>query len=258
MALILFQRKEHHAVITLNRPARLNALSAEMFAELERYFQLVENDRELRAIILTGAGTRAFCGGTDISELTSLDESGAHDAAIRGQAICNRIEGCFVPVIAAVNGLAAGGGLELVLASHLRIASTDATFSLPEVRLGVIPGYGGTQRLVREVGQSRALAVMLAGESLSAENAERVGLVNRIMKPEVLLSEAEALAEQIAKMAPLAVRACLRAVVDGLKTSLAEGMELEAELFASLFSSRDMKEGAQAFLEKRTPEFTGT
>lgn len=258
MALILFQRKKHHAVISLNRPERLNALSGEMFAELEKCLQLVENDRELRAIILTGAGNRAFCAGTDISELASLDDSAARNTAIRGQDICNRIEDCSVPVIAAVNGLAAGGGLELVLASHLRIASTDATFSLPEVRLGVIPGYGGTQRLVREVGHSRALAVMLVGESLNAENAERIGMVNRVMKPEVLLSEAETLAEQIAKMAPLAVRACLRAVVDGLKTSFAEGMEVEAELFASLFNSRDMKEGTQAFLEKRTPEFTGT
>jgi enoyl-CoA hydratase len=208
-------------------------------------------------VILTGAGDRAFSAGTDINELAAMDVEEARQAARRGQQVCDRIEGCNVPVIAAVNGLAAGGGFELALACHLRIASTSARFSLPETSLGVIPGYGGTQRLARATGSGRALELMLTGAELSADEALRTGLVNATVAPAALLAEAETLARKIAKLAPLAIRACLKAVTLGLTLPLAEGLELEAELFSGLFATEDVREGTRAFLEKRAPVFQG-
>jgi enoyl-CoA hydratase len=164
---------------------------------------------------------------------------------------------CRVPVIAAVNGVAAGGGCELALACHLRVAAAHATFSLPELKLGMIPAYGGTQRLARAVGHGRALAAMLAGESLTADEALRLGLVNRVVAAEQLLPAADALAHTVSQLAPLAVRACLEAVTGGARLPLADGLELEAELFSQLFSTEDVREGTRAFLEKRAPLFKG-
>lgn len=258
MSLILLERRAAIAIFSLNRPEKLNALSREMLMALSEAFKQLESQPGLRAIILTGAGERAFCAGTDISQLTGLDKNGAREASERGQAVCDQIESFPVPVIAAVNGIAAGGGCELALACHLRMASTNAEFSLPEIKLGVIPGYGGTQRLPREIGYGRALDVMLTGKTLSAEEAFRIGLVNRVTEPAVLLSEAELLANDIAKLAPLAIRACLQAVTQGLELQLEEGLALETELFAGLFATEDMREGTGAFLEKRTPVFKGT
>jgi enoyl-CoA hydratase len=254
-----FELKDQLAVVRLDRPEKLNALSRRMLDELGEAFARVELEGEtLRACILTGAGERGiFCAGTDIVELAALDENGARDAARRGQEVCERIARCRVPVIAAVNGLAAGGGCELALACHLRIASTHAQFSLPETKLGVIPAYGGTQRLARILGQGRALEMMLTGASLSAVEAHRAGLVNRITTPEELLAEAESLAGEIAGLAPLAIRACLEAVTRGIELPLAEGLALEASLFSQLFSTEDMREGTRAFLEKRAPVFKG-
>lgn len=243
-------------LIRLDRPARMNALSRRMLDDLREIFERAADRPDLRAIILTGEG-EAFCAGTDIEELTALDVEEARSAALRGQTVCEMIENCTVPVIAAVNGIAAGGGCELALACHLRLAATSARFSLPETKLGVIPAYGGTQRLARVTGSGRALEMVLAGAELTAAEALRVGLVNRVVEPAELMTETEALAREIAALAPLATRACLEAVTRGQDLPLAEGLALEAELFSRLFSTGDMREGTRAFLEKRPPVFQG-
>lgn len=244
------------ARVILNRPEKRNALTREMLLRLKEIFEGIALRRDLRAVILCAEG-EAFSAGTDIAELAAMETEEAVGAAQRGQQVCERIEQCGVPVIAAVNGLAAGGGFELALACHLRLASTSARFSLPELRLGVIPGYGGTQRLARVTGSGRALEMMLTGAEISADEALRVRLINATVAPEQLLSEAEALAREITSLAPLAIRACLEAVRRGLELPLEEGLELEAELFSSLFATEDMREGTRAFLEKRAPVFKG-
>lgn len=254
---IAFEDRGALALVRLARPEKRNALTRAMLERLTKIFRELNTRADLRAIILTGAGDEAFCAGTDISELSGLDEAGALAAARRGQETCEAIELCAVPVIAAVNGIAAGGGCELALACHLRVASIHATFSLPELKLGLIPGYGGTQRLARAVGHGRALAAMLAGEKLTADEALRLGLVNRVVAPAELLPEAEKLADTISQLAPLAIRACLDAVTRGARLPLEEGLQLEAELFSQLFSTADMREGTRAFLEKRAPQFRG-
>lgn len=255
---VIVERRGSIAVIRLNRPEKLNALSRAMLEDLSEAFKQLKDQSDLRAVILTGSGEAAFCAGTDINELAEIDKNGALAASQRGQAVCNQIENCPVPVIAAINGIAAGGGAELGLACHLRIASTNAQFSLPEIKLGVIPAYGGTQRLAHETGYGRALEMMLTGKVLSGEQCYQLGLVNQVTDPADLLTAADSLAKDISELAPLAVRACLKAVTGGLHLPLHEGLALEAELFASLFATRDMREGTGAFLEKRTPVFKGT
>lgn len=255
---IVFEERGNALVsVRLNRPGKRNALTRAMLERLTEIFRELSQRAELRAVILTGAGPEAFCAGTDIGELDGLDEAGAHRAARRGQETCEAIELCPVPVIAAVNGAAAGGGCELALACHLRIAATHATLSLPEITLGLIPGYGGTQRLARAVGHGRALAAMLAGDKLTADEALRLGLFNRVVAPAQLLPEAETLAHTLSQLAPLAIRACLQAVTRGARLSLEDGLALEAELFSQLFSTADVREGTRAFLEKRAPVFKG-
>jgi enoyl-CoA hydratase len=244
------------ARVILNRPEKRNALTREMLAQLAEIFESIATRRDLRVVILCAEG-ESFSAGTGIEELAELDEEEARAASERGQKVCELIEGCNVPVIAAVNGVAAGGGCELALACHLRIASENARFSLPEIKLGVIPGYGGTQRLARIVGSGRALEMMLTAATIKADVALRLGLVNRVVLSAQLLSEAEALAQAIKSLAPLAIRACLEAVTRGLTLTLEEGLELEAELFSSLFATEDMREGTRAFLEKRAPVFKG-
>jgi enoyl-CoA hydratase len=258
---VITERRDSLEFIRLNRPEKLNSLSREMILNLSEIFTNLESQSDLRAIILTGAGDRAFCAGTDITELTeirALDKDHAREVSERGQALCNQIENCGVPVIAAVNGIAAGGGCELTLACHLRIASANAQFSLPETKLGIIPGYGGTQRLAREIGHGRALEMMLTGRTVSAAEALQFGLINRIAAAGELLVAAESLAREIASLAPLAIRACLEAVIKGAELPLAEGLALEAKLFAGLFASDDVREGTRAFLEKRSPVFKGS
>jgi enoyl-CoA hydratase len=257
MTLIYYERSNHLVTIRLNRPEKLNALSREMIDQLVALFSKLESDASLRAVILTGTGDRAFCAGTDVSELADKSEADAKLISKRGQQLADQIERFPVPVIAAVNGIAAGGGLELVLACHLRIASTSATFSLPEIKLGVIPGYGGTQRLSREVGPGRALEMLLTGKTISAEESFQFGLLNQLSGNELLLSDASRLAEQIAQLSPLSIRACLKAVTQGLELALTEGLALETELFSSLFATDDAREGLAAFLEKRPACFTG-
>ena len=253
---IITERKGSIEIIWLNRPENFNALSGEMICALSDIFGNLESEAELRAIILTGSGDKAFCAGTDIGELTQLNESEALKVSERGQALCDQIEHFPVPVIAAINGIAAGGGCELALACHIRIASTNARFSLPETKLGIIPAYGGTQRLAREIGNGRAAEMMLTGKTIGPEEASQIGLVNRLATAD-LLTEAESLAAEINQLAPLAIRACLKAVIRGHDLPLAEGLALEAQLFAGLFATEDAREGTRAFLEKRRPVFKG-
>jgi enoyl-CoA hydratase len=256
MTNIAYERHDEIVILTLNRPNKRNALSAELLSELSQTLTNLRTDESVRVVILTGTGD-AFCAGTDISELASVTEEEARHMSLRGQESCAKIESFPVPVIAAVNGLAAGGGCELVLACHLRIASTRAKFSLPETSLGLIPGYGATQQLTRDIAVARALEMMLAGKEIDSAIALQMGLLNRVTEPNELMPEAMALAKEIAALAPLAIRACLKAVIEGLKLPLEEGLALERRLFASLFATEDAKEGTSAFLEKRAPVFKG-
>jgi enoyl-CoA hydratase len=254
---IIEERLESFAIIRLNRPEKLNSLSRETILELTNIFKNLESEPDLRTIILTGSGDKAFCAGTDIGELSGLDKERAREVSLRGQTLCNQIENCAVPVIAAINGIAAGGGCELALACHIRIASPNATFSLPETKLGILPGYGGTQRLAREIGNGRALEMMLTARTVGAKEALQSGLINRIATSGDSLREAELLAHEISQLAPLAIRACLKAVTRGIELPLAEGLALESQLFADLFATDDVREGTSAFLEKRKPVFKG-
>ncbi|HEV7743579.1 MAG TPA: enoyl-CoA hydratase/isomerase family protein [Pyrinomonadaceae bacterium] len=239
-------------IIHLNRPEKLNALSREMIRDLIDLFTNLNSQPGVRAIILTGAGDKAFCTGTDQAELAGPDHHRALEISEREQALCNQIENCSVPVIAAVNGLATGAGCELALACHLRIASDNAQFSLTERKLD-----GRRQRLAREVVEESALEIMLSGKTVSAAEALHFGLVNDVVAGAELASQAKRLAREIAQLAPLAIRACLEAVTQGTKLSLAEGLALESKLFAGLFITDDVREGTNAFLEKRAPLFRG-
>lgn len=254
---ITFEDRGTWALICLDRAEKRNALSRAMLERLAEVFREIAERRDLRAVVLTGAGDEAFSAGTDISELASLDKAGARATSKRGQEVCELIELCGVPVIAAVNGAAVGGGCELALACHLRIAARHAVFTLPETKLGMIPAYGGTQRLARSVGTGRAFAAMLAGELIGADEALRAGIVNRVCDSSQLLSEAEALMQELMQYAPLAIRACLEAVTRGMRLPIEEGLTLEAELFSQLFATDDVREGTRAFLEKRPPVFQG-
>jgi len=257
MSFIDFKRQDGVAIVRLNRPDKLNSLTGEMILSLTDLFRSFASDPSLRAVILTGTGEKAFCVGTDINELADGDEAEALKVSQRGQTLCDLIEQCPVPVIAALNGLAVGGGCELALACHIRLATANVRFSLPETRLGIMPGYGGTQRMPREVGRSRALEIMLGGREVSAADAERLGLINRVVDAADLLTEAQTLAQDIARLAPLAIRACLESVRVGLELPLDEGLAVEARLFAELFATADMREGTRAFLEKRAAKFQG-
>jgi enoyl-CoA hydratase len=255
--MIRLELRDSIALVCLERRDKLNALTGEMLLELGETFERIKSERKVRAVVLTGAGERAFSAGTDINELAGIESDVAERLSRRGQEVCESVEGCNVPVIAAVNGIAAGGGCELALACHIRIASTNASFSLPEIKLGLIPAYGGTQRLARIVGAGRAHEMMLTGASVSADEALRINLVNRVVEPTQLMPETLALAREIASLAPLAISACLEAVTRGLSLPLEEGLALEAELFSRLFNTEDVREGTQAFLEKRAPSFKG-
>ena len=254
---ICLDRRDEIAVVSLNRPEKLNAISRAMLRQLREIFKSLADEKSLRAIILTGAGDKAFSAGTDLSELIDVPAEQAREVADGGQQLCNEVENSPIPVIAAINGIAAGAGCELALASHLRIVSPNASFSLPENKLGIIPGYGGTQRLARELGHGRALEIMLTARTVHSEEALKIGLINRIAPADGLLSEAMRMAHEIAALAPLAIRACLQAVTKGAELPLHEGLALEADLFASLFATQDMREGTRAFLEKRAPIFKG-
>ena len=244
-------------IVTLNRPRALNALNAQLLAELSAVVAGVASDAGVRALVLTGAGDRAFAAGADINELVSLDAESGRRFAASGQAVFSALERLGKPSIAAINGFALGGGCELAMACTLRLAAATAQFGQPEVDLGIIPGFGGSQRLARLVGRGRALALLLGGHNIGAEEAERIGLVNRVVAVADLKTEALALAQQLAEKAPLAVRYLLNAVYAGADLPLDQALQLEATLFGLSASTADMKEGTRAFLEKRMPKFTG-
>ena len=245
------------AVVTVDRPKVLNALNSATVVELREVVDALAADDAIRAVVLTGAGDRAFIAGADIAELATLSPVSAQALARRGQALCDALEWMGKPVIAAINGYALGGGCEIAMACTVRLAAETARIGQPEIGLGLLPGYGGTQRLPRLVGVGRALELMLTGDPIPAAEAWRIGLVNRVVAPDELAAEARALAERLASQAPVAVRAILDAVREGMQMSLAGGCEHEAALFGVAAATDDWREGTRAFLEKRRPTFRG-
>lgn len=254
---LLFDVTDGIARITVNRPDKLNALNATVIAELGQAVAQVETDDAIRGVLLTGAGPKAFVAGADIAELASQGPVDGKARAQAGQLVFRRLERCGKPVVAAVNGFALGGGCELAMACHLRVASEGARFGQPEVKLGLGPGYGGTVRLPRLVGKGRALELLLTGEMIDAQEAWRIGLVNRVVPADRLMAEAEALLRKILENGPLAVRFVIEAVDAGLELSVEDGLLLEANHFGLLSATTDMREGTAAFLEKRKAVFAG-
>ncbi len=254
---VLYEKKGSIAYITLNRPKVLNALNRAAIADLHTAFEAARADAAILGVILTGAGDKAFIAGADIGELATVSAVEAAESTRRGQDLMNFIENLGKPVIAAINGVALGGGCETAMACTIRVASKRAKFGQPEVKLGLIPGYGGTQRLARLVGKGIALQLILSGDMISAEEAYRIGLVNEIVESETLIARAEEILVKIVSNAPLAIRYSIEAVNLGLDGSLREGLALEGKLFALCASTEDKKEGTAAFLEKRQATFKG-
>ncbi|HXJ30180.1 MAG TPA: enoyl-CoA hydratase-related protein [Gemmatimonadales bacterium] len=254
---ILFEVRDGVATVTINRPDKLNALNDQVMAELGDAVERITTAPEIRGAIITGAGAKAFIAGADIGDLSRQGPFDGKARAMRGQGVLRRLETCGKPVIAAVNGYALGGGCELAMACHLRLASDSAKFGQPEVKLGIAPGYGGTQRLPRLVGKGIALQLILSGEMIDAHEAYRIGLVNKVVPAAELLAESEKMLRGILAMAPLAVRLCLEAIDQGIEMTLDEGLLLEANHFGLLAATHDMKEGTTAFLEKRPARFEG-
>ena len=245
------------ATITINRPDKLNALNATVIAELGDAAARLREDQQIRGAILTGAGPKAFVAGADIGEIAGQGPVDGKARSLEGQRVFRALERCGKPVIAAVNGFALGGGCELAMACHLRIASENARFGQPEVKLGIGPGYGGTVRLPRLVGRGRALELLLTGQMIDAQEAYRIGLVNRVVPADRLLAESETLLRTMLENGPLAIRACLESVDAGLDMGLEEALLLEANLFGLLSGTADMREGTAAFGEKRKAVFRG-
>ena len=245
------------ALVTLNRPRSLNALDTVTLGELERAMLQLRDDGAVRAVVLTGSGDKAFAAGADIKELTALAPAAMHAHARRGQQVCDLVEHLGKPVLAAINGFALGGGCELAMACTLRLASDTARLGQPEINLGLIPGFGGTRRLCRLVGRGRALDLLLSGRAIAADEALRIGLVERVVPAAELLPAARAWATELAEKPPLALRYLLEAVDRGGEAPLAEAQALEAALVGLVASTADMREGTAAFLEKRRPVFKG-
>src|SRR6266852_582710 len=254
---VLYEKRGAIAYVTVNRPKVLNALNQRTWADLRAAFEDARDDAAVRGVILTGAGDNAFIAGADISELAHVTAVEAEKSSSYGQAVLNLIENLGKPVIAAVNGFALGGGCETAMACTIRVDSEKAKFGQPEVKLGLIPGGGGTQRLPRLVGKGRALQLILSGETISAQEAYRIGLVNEVVPAADLITRVEAILHQIFANAPIAVQYALEAVHKGLETSQDEGLALEASLFGLCAGTEDKKEGTQAFLQKRAPQFQG-
>lgn len=254
---IRIERDEELAVVVVDRQAKMNALNPDVVRELGEAFDSVREDDAVRGVILTGAGEKAFIAGADIGELAKMEPLSGVEVSRQGQDVFAAIEGFPKPVLAAVGGYALGGGCELALACHLRIASENARFGLPEVGLGIIPGYGGTIRLARIVGLGRALEMILTGEMVGAEKAEAMGLVSAVVSRDELLEKAKELMRKVTANGPVALRMALESVYRALDTSSREAEDFESSLFGLLASTSDMKEGMHAFLEKRKPEFEG-
>ena len=254
---VLYEKKGAIAYVTVNRPKVLNALNKKTWEDLKTAFEAAKADAAVRGVILTGAGDKAFIAGADISELAQLTAVEGEESSSFGQAVLNLVEDLGKPVIAAINGFALGGGCETAMACTIRIASESAKFGQPEVKLGILPGGGGTQRLPRLVGKGRALQLILTGEIITAQEAYRIGLVNEVVPTPNVIPRAEAILNQIFANAPLAVKYSLEAVNKGLETSQAEGFSLEASFFGLCTATEDKKEGTSAFLQKRPAQFHG-
>lgn len=254
---IRVERRDVVAVVTVNRPDKLNALNAATIGEVRAAFEKLRNDNDVRAVIMTGAGEKSFIAGADIAELSQMTPLSGIEVSRAGQDALRLIETMPKPVIAAVNGFALGGGLEFALACHIRIASENAKLGLPEVKLGIIPGYGGTIRLPRVVGRGRALEMILTGEMINAEEAYRIGLVNQVVPQALLMETAEKMARKIAANGPVAVALAIQAVDSAYHATTEDAQRLEANMFGLLASTADMREGMSAFLEKRNANFNG-
>jgi enoyl-CoA hydratase/carnithine racemase len=254
---LLVETRDGVAVVTVNRPDKLNALDDRTMEELDAVFTALGADASVRGVILTGAGEKAFVAGADIGELARQSPVEGQERSVRGQKVLDRIEGLGKPVVAAVGGFALGGGCELAMACHVRVASENAKLGTPEVKLGIMCGYAGTQRLPRLVGKGRALELLLTGEMVDAAEALRIGLVNKVVPKARLLEESEALLRKMLANGPVSLRFTLQAVGSGLEVPFAEGQYLEATLFGLICTTEDSKEGTRAFLEKRPPKFQG-
>jgi len=254
---LLYEKKDQIGYITFNRPKLLNALNRKTMEELGDLLSVARGDAEVRALILTGAGEKAFIAGADINELAQRTAIDGKEFSLFGQGVLHMLETMGKPSIAAINGYALGGGCELALACTIRLASRTAKLGQPEVKLGIIPGYGGSQRLARLCGKGVAHELVLCGEMISAEEALRIGLVNRVVEPAELIPAAEALAKKIIANAPLAVKFAMEAIEHGMEMPQEEGLFLEATLFGLCCATEDMREGTRAFLEKRPAQFKG-
>ncbi len=243
--------------ITVNRPDKLNALDVATLDALLAAFEAAAGDSAVRVVVLTGAGPKAFVAGADIAEMSSLSATEGRDFSLRGQRLMRRIETLPKPVIAMINGFALGGGLELAMACHLRIASENAKVGQPEINLGLIPGFGGSQRLLRLAGRAAALELCLLGAPITAERAWQLGIVNKVVAADALEAETRQWAEQLAQAAPLALRGNLDVIHVGGECAIEEGLQYESAQFGLMFSTDDMREGTRAFLERRKPQFTG-
>lgn len=254
---LLVQREERTAVVTLNRPP-MNPINTQVTEEIDAFLSQIEHDGEIRAVIITGAGEKAFSAGADVKEFgEAFAEGRVKEAAMLRHRVFTRVERFPKPIIAAINGYAFGGGCELAMSCHLRLMADTAVIGLTEINLGIMPGYGGTQRLPRLVGRTRALELLLLGERISAAKACEIGLVNKVCPPPALLSEAGELAGRLAKQAPIAVKLIIDSVNRGLETTIEKGLEIEADNVVAVSSTEDAMEGVMAFMQKRPAEFKG-
>lgn len=254
---ILFEQKGNIAIIKINRPEKLNALNKKVLEELYSAFKHCGEVESVWGVILTGSGEKAFVAGADIAEINQLNPQSGKEFALKGQSIFNYIEQFPKPVICAVNGFALGGGCELAMSCHMRIASENAKFGQPEVNLGIIPGYGGTQRLTRLIGKGRSMYMILTGEMIDANTALQYGLVNKVVPLNELLSEAEKILSTIISKGRIAITTAIRSINAACELPLSEGLKFEADMFSVCCGTEDFKEGTSAFLEKRKPEFKG-
>ena len=257
MSLIIFELINNVCILTINRPDQYNALNEDVLKDLDKNIQCIENEKNCLAVILTGAGKKAFIAGADIKAMSQMDNRSAQKFSKLGQDLALRIERLHVPVIAAVNGYALGGGNEFAMACHIRYASDNAIFGQPEVSLGLIAGFGGTQRLPRLIGKGNAMEILLSGKNITANEALSMGLVNKVFPLKELMPAAKKLALTISKNAPLAIKGTLKAVNEGMEIDLISGLRKEQAAFANLFDSSDACEGLSAFVEKRPPDFKG-
>lgn len=252
---VLLEKEGNIAIVTMNRPKALNALNSETLKELDNVIEALEKDNEIYAVVLTGAGEKAFVAGADISEMKDLNEEQGKEFGLLGNKVFRRLENLDKPVIAAINGFALGGGCELAMACDIRIASAKAKFGQPEAGLGITPGFGGTQRLPRIVGLGKAKELIYTCDIIKADEALRIGLVNRVVEVEALLDEAKAMAKKIAVNAPIAVKLCKDAINRGMQVDIDEAIVIEASDFGKCFSTEDQKEGMTAFVERREKNF---